>query len=448
MMRYLLALLSAAAWMGLGLSGGSDPTCTVDPSSRDEPTPALECSSGRLCYRGACLTGCSPGQEGTETCGGDGDCSGPRGRCVDGFCSACEPGEQCVPALGVCQVISDIPLPPVPDLPDPNRPRPPQPRDGGVLDPGLERQPDAGANPDPVVRPVTHAAFIDIFRTEIITGQGESGDQVRIVSLDVEGNPGDVIWRLDVEPPALEVGIQADGDCDLNRLDVPTSSPTPESIGDILIDDFEGSGALLGSDGEPPQGLDATWDEEARRYEIAPAPLPEPLLRLSNLDTLESTFLAVTGAGRSGLTAGTWPNPEVSHHVPFTLTPEEATRLLLEEVQVVGQEPSRDLTFRWARVGTGVIPTEGIAVRIPGVRHEISCFQREGPGTPGAITLTAGLLERFRGLEELSPGAQYPLILERASAQQLQVNPDPDVPNIRIFLSVRVRHSLEGRIEF
>src|SRR5688500_8603018 len=97
---------AAAALPVLLIQPGCSPgACTQSLLDPNQPSPALECAAGLLCYQGQCIKACSAGQEGAQECGGDGDCDGSRPNCIDGFCSACDDGEYCVPTLNICQPI-------------------------------------------------------------------------------------------------------------------------------------------------------------------------------------------------------------------------------------------------------------------------------------------------------------------------------------------------------
>lgn len=440
----ILAVAPLGFVLGLSLattqSACSESTCTVNPRSPDEPVPALECGSGDLCYRGSCVRACSAGQEGVEVCESDGDCSGSRAQCVDQRCTACDSGTRCVPALDICQPIQTIPLPPEPERPTLDRPRPPRPRDAGVLDSGLVRIRDAGLNQIPNDQPLTHSLFVDISETVVLAGaSSEAGGNVQIFSYDVRGNQAGLSWRADIQPPVIEETIDNDADCDLNRLRKPDVAPTPASFGQIRLANFNMTAAL-------PGDLLGVWDEARLAYEIQPSP-PQPLLRLSDFDTLDSTFITITGEMVPNLTDRSWPNQETGLHVPFELRLEPNTRQLLSSTLNLGRLPP-DIDLLFDRVGTGVVATERIVVRVPGRAHEIVCRQFEGPSADNRVVVRQGLLQRFRSEENAQPGGTYRLIIERSSAERFQVNPPTDRPNVRLFVSARIRHSLQGEIRF
>ncbi len=422
-------------------AGCAPPTCTVDGRFPDDPISAIECPSEQVCYRGECVGRCTAGRERVTACTSDEGCEGSRPRCVDGFCSACPVETRCIAVLDICAEVAQVPRPPEPDRPEPGRPLPPEPTVEGTLSPGAQREEPVDA--DPVRRPVTHTLFLELAETTVLAGPGRSGSLAAIRAYDVRGNPAGVAWRLDRGAPRVEENLRDARGCDLNRLLVPTSTPTAVDFGEVVLNDADDSGALrdLGSF----RGL---WNAAERRYELVPFPLPEPLLRFSDRSEARNTFLQLSGRGRSGLTSGAWPNgASPALHVPFLLRLEDSTRTLLSQVVALGPSPDRDLVLPWVRIGDGVIATEQVVVRIPGRRHEIICRQAEGPGTPGVITVQAGLLEALRIFEEAEPGAAYPLFIERVGSVQLRVDPDPNSEN-RHFVAAQVRHGFQGLITF
>lgn len=362
----------------------------------------------------------------------------------------------CVPGINVCQEVYEIPLPPVPDAAVTSLPRPPRPRDAGGLDAGLVRTRDAEVVDPTDPTPVSHTLFVDVART-VRPITGTSTDTVSVRSYDVQGNPAGLSWRVDQGRPVLEELATAEGDCEVNRFLDPEVLPRPAAFDEVRIDnvvdetDEDGDRRALALD----ESIVATFDAMLGRYVLTPRPeaFPDPLLTLSELFTRESVYLGVTGDG-SPLTASSWPNPEVELHVPFELFLNGDTQTLLSSPVEVGASPAVDLRFAWARVGSGVIANERIVVRIPGKSAELRCVQNEGPNTPGAIRVGAGLLEAFHDAERPEAGARYRLILERATEQQLQVDPRPAATDggttspLRHVVVVRIRHAFEGEIRF
>ena len=431
---------------GYALWGCSQSTCSVNPRFPDEPIIALECKSGQLCYRGSCVEACNAALENLQSCGQDNDCPEAQPFCVREQCSGCPASDICIPVLDICQPVGSIPLPPEP-LP-PTGGRPPGPRDAGSLDSGLQRLNDAGVLPPVDDLPLTRAVFIDISVTEVFAGPDNAGDAISIRSFNVEGNPSGLVWRTDRNPPALEVAIQNDIDCELIRFDTPAVAATPVDFGLIRINDASGNDSP--DAGVRPIAIDqeivATWNATQESYDLVPA---STTIQLSNFDTLDSTFLTITGEGVVGVTDRSWPTTESRLHVPFNLTPEPSTLALMGQTILLGPVPSQDLTLLFNRVGAGVVATERVVARIPGNNHEIVCSQVEGPNADNLIVIRAGLLEQFRTVENAPLSAEYPLILERSSAERFQVNPAPDQANeTGLIVTARVRHSLQSRIRF
>lgn len=456
------------AWLAAGLLGfaaaWSMPACnaarcTPNALAQDEPSPSIECPSGELCYQGDCIRVCNAGQERATRCASNDECGAARPRCVDGFCSACEQGEVCIPTLDVCQPVLEVILPDPPPVPSPG-PRDNVPLDGGLPMGGLTRNLDAGVGgPAPEVE-VTHIGFADLAQVEdfALGSPPPTQSVARVVGFDARGNGVGLKWRADLDPPAVQCeDDDADRDgcgarttydfeqCTIRALRTVTSTtptsrpPTTADIGDINIDshvDFPGSINVP---------LAASFDTMVGRYGLAPANLPLDLLVYSALP-FDQRYLSVTSGGNTAVTAGSWPNSPASvflgHHVPFRLEPSQTTRTLLETGAQVASPAANDLVFQWTRIDTGDDSFERVIVRVQGNDHELFCDAVEGQNGEDTIVIPAVTLNAWRLRES---AGTYPLIFERASTQRLPINPQPD---LLIDFTVRVRHSLVSDVVF
>jgi hypothetical protein len=426
--------------------------CTQSLIDPNTPSPALECAAGLLCYQGQCIRACSAGQERAEECGGDGDCSGSRPNCIDGFCSSCDDAEYCVPTLNICQLTTEIDLTELepPPMPPPGAPKPPAPLSEGWIDGGLRLEKDAGEEV-PIDVVVTHAGLIDIAQLEDYTGGTpplqSSKINVTMLRVDTVPEPG-LIWRVDpwddtgdYYEPATEITLEEvlGEECALLQLTTYTSSAglEPTNFGDIFIDsptEFPNSIA---------QRIEIYWDDLLGDYDVPDT--PADLLRYSVLAPSTPHFLDVSSAG-SGLTSGSWPNPPADNgeHVPFALVPSQDTiTMLASGVQVSIASPG-DLVVRWDRIAAGSVPGENVVLRFRGDRHEVNCQIAEG-NIDGSIIVKAGLLRSFIMREGVAAGTNLPLYFERAYARRLEV---PPATTEIIDIAVRIRHTFIGTIRF
>ncbi len=461
-----LALTAGTVGMSSFMSGCKSAACTNTSLNTDDPSPAIECPSGDLCYRGSCIRACSAGQERAQTCTADTDCDSARPRCVDGFCSICGPSETCVPILNICQEIQDIPTPEIPDRPRPGAGRPPAPLDpraldgGSYFEGGLTRNVDAGPM-QTLLNQVTHAGMVDVayeqdYRgVDRMVGSPVNTSRVRVVGYDVRNNGVGLDWRTDLTPPRIQCsdapdipdgcGARVDfssGPCTISPLRTVTSStgqpPVPADIGEILIDSHQ----------DWPTGISQpiTAIFSGNGYTLTPpqSAITGSIFTFSALPR-DLRYLVVTGRPVMGLTPGAWPagsNP-AGHHVPYELKPSDAaTWTLLTSRTIVASPPAQDLTFSWEPIRTGNDNAEPVVVRIEGADNELVCRAFEGSSGSFAMTLKAELLAEWRRRE---PAGVYRLNFERANSQTLLITPEMD---LKLDVTVRVRHTLRGEIEF
>lgn len=454
---------SASLSLAAGLGGCKAQPCGSTSLIADTPSPALECPSGDLCYRGACIRACSAGQERGQTCTADSQCDSARPRCVDGYCSICDIGELCVPTLNICQAVEDVPLPEIPKKPMAGM-RPPGPLDAGdlsggsYLDGGLSRVVDAGPVQPPAEVEVTHVGFLDLGYEDDLRGGGAGARSViaSVVGYDVRGIGLGLRWRAEFTPPRIQCrdddnnedgcGDQTNyefGSCTIRGLRTVTAStservPFGASVGPILIDshpDFPNSLA---------QPLNADFMQT--QYVLTPSrgSLGASQFALSVLP-IEQRYLSVTSRGEAMITAGSWPNSQASflgHHVPFLLEPRANTLADLSGGAVVTSPPADDLVYQWDRIDTGDDNFERVVVRIVGADNELFCSAEEGQNGFDSIVIPSVTLSEWRNRE---PAGTYSVYFERVSAQQLPINP---AMGLRVDVTVRVRHTLIGQVEF
>lgn len=437
-----IACAVVAGGLLLSQQSCSPAQCTQSALTPNEPSPALECAAGLLCYLGQCIKSCNAGQERAIECGSEDDCDATRPNCVGGYCSACEDLEVCVPTLNICQPSTEVDPGEPPDKPQAGSPKPPAPLDAGTIDGGIVINKDVGTNEVPV-EPITHAGLIDVAQLEDFTGGGNSAKvTVRILDVSAEDEVG-VKWRLDpwtdaggtARPPAVDVVIQESGQCNLSALEVRTASAAPANLGSIAID----------SHAEHPNSVIRT-EVPFNGTDYAVPAVPATLLTFSRLSPSEPHFITASSSG-SELTADSWPNPEPSngHHVPFALIPFDDTETLIRGTFNVSDTTPQDLVVRWNTIRVGTVPGERVVLRFRGETHMIRCEQIEDMGARDDITVNAALLSAFRDAEQLAPNTTLKLYFERASQERLAI---PRAGDNVIDVSVRVRHTLIGQIRF
>lgn len=450
--------LSASA----GLTGCQSNACTNTSLNADDPSPAIECPSGDLCYRGSCIRACSAGQERAQVCTADSECDSARPRCIDGFCSICAASQTCVPILNICQEIQDVPRPDVPDRPmvgavQPNRPLDPQALDGGsYFKGGLTRILDAGEIQEPELAEVTHAGFVDVAYEEDYGAGAPPApiSRARVTAFDVRNNGLGLTWRPDLVPPRIQCvdtpevldgcGMEEDfslGPCSIRRLRTVTASvgqvPVPADIGDVLIDSQQNYPGSIN------QAISATF--MGGNYVLTPleSALTGNVLVFSVLPN-DLRFLLVTGQPVMGVTAGSWPasSDVAGHHVPYRLIPAAATTAALATRTIVTSPPTQDLDFQWERIDVGDDAAERVVVRIEGANNELVCTAFEGSNGADTIRVQAGMLVEWRNRE---PAGVYRLNFERVNRRGILVTP---AMGLKIDMTIRIRHTLISEIEF
>lgn len=458
-----LSLTIAATWT-FGLAGGlfvglaSAPGCKAAPCSTtepNEPSSALECPAGQLCYLGECVRSCTAGQERVQECDSDSDCGGALPHCVDEFCSACEGFETCVPELNLCQQVPDVEYPEPEDPPNMFM-RPPYPLDAGAgeLDgsvftfPGIKRNRDAGFD-GPIEDPeITVAGYWDVYEEDDLrTGTAVRTSSSTLRVFDVSGVGRGIDWRADLAPPRMAEPLDTETVIEACVVRSFTSTTTvlgrPQvDLGSIALTDYDTYDGLR-------DDLSAEYDVGGGRYVVTrDMNIPGRLLNHSVLsDPVQPLFVTLTSNG-SDFTDGSWPDWEPGvfrgFHVPYELSPRGTTIALMNAPIEVMRPAQQDLTFTWDYVASGNDNFERVIVRVVGNRSEIVCTDTEGQQGNAVIAVRTGVLDEFMTREGNTP-ATYRLIFERASAQSPLV---VGVEGQLIQFSLRLRHSLVQTLLF
>lgn len=452
-MDFRVPLLALAS----GLGCNAEP-CSPTSLDHNTPSPAIECAAGQLCYQGTCIDACNAGRERSDVCGADRDCPSARPMCNQGFCSACAPGETCVPTLNLCRFVIRQPTPdppPVPPVSNPKFPLDAGAIDGSAIDPGLVLDTDAGQPTPPAGQEVTHVLFVDVAQLENHLGAAPwARSSVAVRAFNVSGNGVDLRWRGDFDPPLIECRdndanhdgcgarrSQASGECVIRPLRTVTgpTAPTAVNLGDVRIEDTIDRPSSIRTP------VELAYRATPAGYQVEPpTPLPDDLLVFSALPR-DQHFVLVTGKGSPGI-VDPWPvgpNAGRGHHVPFRLRPSpETLQDHLARIPVITQARTENLIFRWTRIDSGTDTFERVHIRITGNEHELSCLTPEGQNGADTIQVAAGLLNGFLGLE--GPG-DYPLDFERSNTLRLLVH---SAAGKLAEATVRVRHTFQSEITF
>ncbi len=443
---FLVVMGTAGILAALGFSALA-PGCSAQPCTQTDPTrptPTFDCPAGQLCYLEECVPACNAGEEQAETCTVDDDCGSTRPKCVGGFCSACDSDEYCVPTLDICQVVVDFEIPEPPDRPPPGVTKPPYPSDGGWIDGGIRLTEDSGVvGPQPEVA-FTHIGHVDIAQVRDFSGgQPVERTAVSMVAYRIAAPQTMVEWRPDLPLPVQATSDLEEEECTLSTLTEfsGTAAPAAVDFGDVRItDSADYPNSLL------VPVVTASFEPAQSRYVLEPAlpMLPVPVIRFSNLAANEPHFLVVGSPGAEVTDMRGWPNPapRLGLHVPFELVPTGDSPAKLAAPELIANPPTASFDLSWDRIDTGQVASENVHLRILGPNVEISCQQEEGAMGQDTIRVAVSLLTRFRQLA--GPGT-YPLYFERASLQRLAL---PGAPGNVIFMTARVRHTLESRLRF
>ncbi|MGF1511719.1 MAG: EB domain-containing protein [Myxococcota bacterium] len=408
-------------YAGFFLSCSNECLTTSDDSST--PSPAVECRSNELCYRGQCVPGCAPGLELFEACETDRQCDEPRGSCVEGFCSACTNGTSCVPGLDVCQPIAVIPRPDPPPRPDDGSRIPAGPLDASLPD-GLVRFPDDEV-PPPSDREVTRAVRFNFAQRRFFRSDGtlEFGEpRVQVDAWDVRGTGAGLTWKPEFVPARIQtIWVDDDGmelrdeQCELRRLTTPTVSISRTDLGTITFTDpslDEGQRSILTE-------YEAVFRQG--RYVSTPIGPPEIELFVPSIpgSPLQGSVL-LSGTGRPGITAGGFSQLS---HVPFDVVPTSSTAANLASGWRIRGD--RELVVSWRNpIRTGVLSGEAVFLEIsaPQGGVEIACEEPEGPNGSDEIVVRTPMLRTF--VEQAGAGG-FALRFGRKNERVVAIRPGP-----------------------
>lgn len=424
-----LALGFSALASGLLIQPGCTDRACRGSGDPDVPSTTLECPAGELCYHGRCLRGCSAGPA-RLSCSAGNECDSSRPNCINDriaggrYCSVCDEGQVCVPALNVCQPLAEAAIPEEPARPGPEAPSPLYPTDASFTPTGLRPTRMAGPPPVRPSVPYTHAIFMDVAQ-ELDLRAATPLDRGSITVRGLDLRPSrlqDGRWRLDRVParwePKTTTGTNSVDLCTFRRLQRPDVDTAPANIGKIQI--YSSSRITPPSINGAYEATFAAGAYQVTRVDTTPptTTLANPLLNLSVPDgqTYEIDFAATE---ELGVTAGPWPSAhEASFFVPFELVPVFGDGVVDLRAPVVVPAAPEDLTFRWEPIRSRGDRVLRVGIRIAAKDAEITCDVEEalepfGGGAPiitDTITVPGSLLTNLRAVA--GPG-DYPLYFER-----------------------------------
>lgn len=474
-----LAMLGGASLPLMGSSGCGGSRCSPSTSNIGDPSSSVECPGGTICYQGQCVATCNAGSERADPCEEDGDCSGGRPFCSNGFCSACEPPTACIPQLDICSAL-------VPRPPDqiggvdggPGRTTQ-SPLDSGPIDPPTPARFDSGVEIGPVAIPLSHTATVTL---RAVRERG--GTAVPEVSAVVEAIQTGVVAarRVCIPDPDADAGAGADagtqasceeyaigaGSCALYRKLRWATPPDQGDLGKLSLRDPQ---VNVPGGGVIPNGvtetIELTFDRNLgiyRRTLPTTQTLPANLLiyttnRVSEIE-FEGSGSPIT-QGESFPIRGLGDLPK--HRMPLELcdfgrteaegcygTLTQPTMEMMRQAQVVG---NRTLEFGFT-VPTypsfnpnDLMKTEVI---VDGARHEIRCVANRD--SEALIRVPVRMLQRFRVAENLAennPQATVDLYFQRVNRSRLEVRPNPDLdPPTRTDLRLELSYVWKTKLSF
>jgi hypothetical protein len=444
----LVRAAARALWvvaLGTALGGCTSDTCPSTGQSL-APEPSINCQSGFLCYQGQCLRSCSPGQERAQSCEQDSDCDSVRPVCNnEGFCSACEGGQGCLPTLNVCDSVENVPTPNPPDQPIGGFAGQ-RPMDGGTID-GYVISQEPNPEPIPVLINPTFVGFVEAAVDVDKRPGGTTSTSLSVVAYDVKSKGTtdsqgvSLDWRPDISPVAQAEPFSDKLICGVVRFKRDGDVALPASMGKVTIRDAATAPT-------PPKAIvaDFTATFVGNAYALDPG-VGNPLLTLSR--TGSEKFINVIGdPAPARFTPKKWPRNDAPNlHVPYVLDPTSSTNTLLQSGFSVSITTPLDQDFGWEPTSAG-FDNESVRVRIQTTRCELDCrrFEDSSSVVPN-LKIEAGV---FRDLITcdggVSPGQVLPVRFERSYSTSLPLDFDPETENIQII--VRFRYSLVTALTF
>ena len=421
------------AVMSLALGCKSE-VCNTEGIDETRPTRDVSCPNGTVCYGGECIAACNAGSERFVRCETANECSnGARPFCVNGFCSACEEETYCVPSLNICAPVTlssnEFGEPSDKETPTANTPLDAGPVDGAMF------SDDAGIIA-PVGREPTHKASLSITqRTIYQQGNVISDSDLAIQVKNIEN--ARIVQSATVAPSF----VATDFSCDITTLERLVGTSSPADIGRIGVGNRADATGFVGDDtafvGEFFAGV----------YQTLPPIIPPQLLNFSTMNPEVLSYLVFTVEGNPELGLSMFPiSGDALLHVPYELFPGQNTEIdtsanLRTGFQSSLAEPQK-ITLLWnaARNITG----SRILVRLVGARTQIKCIATE---QSQRIEIVSRLLEAFAQEESVTPGARFPLYLERSYARIIEVPVEAGFDTIVDF-KVDVSHRHESTLQF
>lgn len=470
-----LALALGASVPLLGSSGCGGSRCSPSSGNPGDPSSSVECPGGTICYQGQCVETCNAGSERADPCESDGECSGGRPHCNEGFCSACVAPTACIPQLDVCATLVPRPVDNPGSIDGGAGSSTQTPLDSGPLDPPRIDRYDAGEEGGPQVIPLSHTATITL---RAVRTRG--GAAVPEVFANVEAlQTGQLATRrVCLKDPRAAANAPCEefsnpgGECALFRK---ARWSTPPRQGDLGKLSFRDPQERIPGGGLIPNGVtqtvELTFDNTLgiyRRTLPAGPTLPTDLLIYT---TLRASIVEFEGSGSQVTQGRSFPERSggdlPTHRMPleiceFGRTPAEGCYATLDQettermrqAQVLG---NRTLEFFFTVPSNpgfnpdNIVKTEAI---VDGARHEIRCVANRDNelNDKGIVRVPIGILQRFReaeGLPENNPQNTVDLSFQRVYRARLAPAPNPDlVPPTRTDLRLELSYVWTTKLSF
>jgi hypothetical protein len=430
----VLAFAGASA----ALQGCKAAHCT--PREPNQPSPAVECPSGQLCYQGECQPTCNAGAEEAPSNRCDSTkptCSSPRPYCVDGFCSACPEGQRCIADLNICAafVASDDASEVEAGLTVKTIAQ--SPLDGGYID-GSPFAHNVSEMMGPVMgldQP-THIGLIDIavlnpsgafsstasFTVFAVPPNGHYFHGDEPIQNNSTSGPCGIFEPERIEPPGPRV--------DMGNLDVKGTTPNNGlRFTDLPFAFMNGDYALPGP-----------LDQNLRN------PFTMPVLVFSSTGA-QPNEITLNGLGMPGITDGAWPVSGSLDSYPTVVEfqVDGTTQAILQPglaVKPFGQ--NADIEFKW----TGTAITDYRVVlrsqfqTAAGRPMWLHCISEDF----GSLVLDHSLLDLLAGFG--IPSGQVPLYFERSYSVGVLINSVTGTNPTLVKMTFRNRHTLTGNLIF
>jgi len=264
---------------------------------------------------------------------------------VDRFCTACETGSYCVPALNICAPVKPT-RDDVGEIKNRELPFACEPLDAGPID-GAMFSSDSGVRPGEDILP-THVVSVDIAQiSDYVGGLVRDAASIEISSLDVSQTQH--IRSATVAPASLGSSYR----CDLKTKTRYVGTSTPADLGTMGIGNIDENSGFVGDDTE----FIASFVQG--RYQLN-HPVPDQLLSFSVVDPARLAYVGFVGRGNAELGIKLFPTPPsnallVPYRLRLGANMETDSEADLKAGYRVNRQTPNKLVFLWiSKASAGV----------------------------------------------------------------------------------------------